>query len=164
MIKPHYLWCFFLLLSPLDNFIKAQILHHQMISSQGTSTTTSNGVVVNQSIGQQSVIGTSSNSIIVQQGFQQNFWQKYLATNVPDIKITTYPNPFDELINFQFSSVPASFIQISIFDIRGRLVFNESVFITNNLLTIELPRLPNSEYLVKLTNEKINYFTKIIKR
>jgi hypothetical protein len=56
-----------------------QVLHHQMISSQGKSSVLSNGIRVKQTIGQQSVSGNSKGDYIVQQGFQQNRWTKILA-------------------------------------------------------------------------------------
>ena len=50
-----------------------QQVHHQMLSSQGSSNVLPTGTLVNQTIGQQSVIGNYkvSNSIIGQ-GFQQS--------------------------------------------------------------------------------------------
>ena len=63
-----------------SNGVFAQQLHHQMISSQGASTTTSSGFIIKQTVGQQSVSGNSQGDIIVQQGFQQTYWQELLKT------------------------------------------------------------------------------------
>ncbi|MFY9280865.1 MAG: hypothetical protein WAO92_02560, partial [Bacteroidia bacterium] len=72
-----------------SNGVFAQQLHHQMISSQGVSTTTSSGLIVKQTVGQQSVSGNSQGDVIVQQGFQQNYWQELLKTsNSAGIMIT----------------------------------------------------------------------------
>jgi hypothetical protein len=146
-----------------------QILHHEMLSSQGISTKTSNGLIVRQTIGQQSLTGTSTNKdYVVMQGFQQSLWGKYIASNnieaVEDIKTTTYPNPFTETINFQFSKPVTDVISISIFDVLGRLIYEQKKKAVNNVLTIDLASLPTSEYLVRLNTTKLNYYTKIIKQ
>ncbi|WP_338409937.1 T9SS type A sorting domain-containing protein [uncultured Flavobacterium sp.] len=152
----------FLLLSTV---IYGQDLHHQMISSQGTTKTTSSGLIVKQTVGQQSVAGTSQNGYIVQQGFQQSFWLKHL-TDVKNmaITITPYPNPFIDVVNFQFFGVTDAQIMVSIFDIHGRIVFSKTLPVTNNVISISLPNLPQSEFLVHLTGTALNYFTKILKK
>ena len=50
-------------------------LHHQMLSSQGSTSTTQNGGLVTQTIGQQSMIGNyTSRGLHIGQGFQQANW------------------------------------------------------------------------------------------
>ena len=62
------------LLVTLSGF--SQTLHHQMLSSQGASTTVG-GLKVSQTIGQQSVIGNYRGSdFMVGQGFQQSHLMK----------------------------------------------------------------------------------------
>ena len=81
--------------------IYGQQLHHQMLSSQGSSNLLSTGIRINQTIGQQSVIGNYAFSkSVVGQGFQQSSIAKSGASFVPDaITTLTYPNPFiDQII------------------------------------------------------------------
>ena len=146
-----------------------QVLHHQMISSQGASTKTADGLIIKQTIGQQSLIGTSGNkNYVVMQGFQQSLWGKYIASNnvetIEGIVTTTYPNPFTETINFQFSKPVADIISISVFDVLGRLVYEQKQNAVNSILTIDLNTLPTSQYLVRLSATNLNYYTKIIKQ
>ena len=48
-----------------------QVLHHQMISSQGASTKTPDGLIIMQTVGQQSLSGTAANKdYVIIQGFQ----------------------------------------------------------------------------------------------
>lgn len=148
---------------------QGQVLHHQMISSQGASTKTSNGLIIRQTVGQQSLTGTSaSEDYVLMQGFQQNLWGKYIASNTIDsieaIQTTTYPNPFSEIINFQFSKPVTDIISISIFDVLGRLIYEQKKKTTNTILTIDLATLPTSEYLIRLNSTNLNYYTKIIKQ
>lgn len=143
----------------------AQDLHHQMISSQGANKTTSSGLIVKQTVGQQTVSGNIKGEIIVQQGFQQSYWEDHIIeSNTSEIIVSAYPNPFTDVINFQFSEFPGVAIEANLFDINGRLVFRKSLMVVDNLLSINLLDLPHAEYLVLLSNEKINYFTKIIKK
>jgi len=148
---------------------QGQILHHQMISSQGASIKVVDGLMISQTIGQQSITGSSSNKdYVVIQGFQQSLWAKYIATNKTDsleqIIIITYPNPFIETVNFQFSKSITDFVSISVFDILGRLVYEHKVKAENSILSIDLGRLRSSEYIVRLNTINFNYYTKIIKQ
>jgi hypothetical protein len=141
-----------------------QILHHQMLSSQGLTTKTSEGYIISQTIGQQSVTGNSNNKEVVMQGFQQSLWGNYIASNEKTEIITrTYPNPFKDIIHFEFSQLLPDPIEIHVFDISGRMVFEKKDQIDNTVLTIDLAKLPHSEYLVRLQAVNFNYYTKIIK-
>ncbi len=148
---------------------QGQVLHHQMLSSQGKSTKITNGLLINQTIGQQSITGFSTNkNYVVIQGFQQSHWGKYITSNnsvaIDSFIITTYPNPFTETINFEFSKPITDFISISVFDVLGRLVNEQKEKAINSVLTIDLSRLPTSEYLIRLNANDLNYYTKIIKK
>jgi hypothetical protein len=143
-----------------------QRLHHQMLSAQGKSTTASNGLYVSQTIGQQSAIGTSKKEgVYYGQGFQQSIWGRYIKSTINNsISTITYPNPFVETVNFQFSQTISDVISIMVFDIQGRLVYQEEKRPTQNILTISLPLLASSNYLVRLTAPNYNYYTQIIKK
>lgn len=146
-----------------------QVLHHQMLSSQGVSTKIPDGLIVRQTIGQQSMTGTSAGKeYVVMQGFQQSLWGKYIASNhvdaVEGIKTTTYPNPFIQTVYFQFSKPIADSISISVYDVLGRLVYEQNKKAVNEILSVDLSGLPRSEYLIRLNTANLNYFTKIIKQ
>ncbi len=144
----------------------AQQLHHQMLSSQGTAKNLSNGMYVSQSIGQLSVIGNQTvQGYTYGQGFQQSVWSKYINSNsTSNITTITYPNPFINTVNFQFSQVINDNISVAIYDVRGRLVYTEEKNPTGNILTIELPDFASSNYLVKLSSNNYTYFTQILKQ
>lgn len=145
-----------------------QVMHHQMISAQGKSKEISNGLVINQTIGQQSITGNSGGEYIVMQGFQQSLWSKYIASSKADqivgIKTITYPNPFTDIVNFQFSAAITDIVSVWVFDILGRVVYQQEKIPRNGVLTINLAILPSTKYLVRLKTPKLNYYTKIIKK
>ena len=144
----------------------SQELHHQMLSAQGSSKELSNGIYVSQTIGQQSVIGNyTKEGKTYGQGYQQSVWSKYISTNSNNaITTVTYPNPFISTINFQFSQAIKEPISVSVFDIRGRLIFNQEKQASGNILTIDLPNLASSNYLVRLSSPNYTYYTQILKQ
>ncbi len=155
---------FFIFLGPLGY---GQSMHHQMLSAQGTNNQLSNGVYVSQTIGQQSVIGTYiKDGVTYSQGFQQSAWSKYIKQNdaLSSFTTTTYPNPFVQTVNFQFSKPLSDVISVTVYDIRGRLIYQEAKKAVENILTIELPQLPSSNYLVKLSATNYTYYTQILKQ
>ena len=143
----------------------SQDLHRQMLSSQGKSTILSNGMMVSQTIGQQSAIGNHTNGVTVGQGFQQSHWAKYVKSNTSvNIATTTYPNPFITTVNFQFSQPIKETIEIAVFDVRGRLIFQDKKRATDSVLTVELQQLASSNYLVRLTAPNYTYYSQILKQ
>ena len=141
-----------------------QVLHHQMISSQGTTKKLTNGYTISQTIGQQSAIGNSNKDAVVIQGFQQSLWSSHIASNEKtEIVVLTYPNPFTDLLHFQFSNPIKDEVVVYVFDVSGRLVYQEKGKLENSILTINLLKLPRSEYLVQLRSMTMTYYTKIIK-
>ena len=149
------------LLVTLSSF--SQTLHHQMLSSQGASTTVG-GLKVSQTIGQQSVIGNYRGSdFMVGQGFQQSHLMKTVKAPVITVITTTYPNPFIDQIHFEFSSVIAGPIKFSLYDVMGRLVASEEKRATDTILTISDLSLAEGQYFVKLSAKNYNYSTNLLK-
>jgi hypothetical protein len=155
---------FFILFVFGCKIINAQQLHHEMISSQGGTTTTANGHLVRYTVGQQSVTGTSTNGYVVQQGFQQSNWSKILEQNTVSVATIVYPNPFVNEVNFTFSTSPGEKISAYVFDVLGRLVYSEEVKNDNNSIKLSLVHLSTADYLVRLTSDKFVHSAKIIKK
>lgn len=153
-----------LLLFFICSFVKAQRLHHQMISCQGGNSFNTNNNKVLFTVGQQSVIGSTANGISVQQGFQQSNWSKIIEQNTISISTTVYPNPFIDIVKFSFSKSPGSVISLVVFDLVGRLVYSEIIKNESNLISVNLNNLPSAEYFVKLTANNNTFSIKIIKQ
>ena len=151
-----------ILLFPIMVF--SQKAHRQMISAQGGSANTQSGIVVKYTIGQQSVTGTKTGNVIVQQGFQQSNWDKIIATNnVVVVNTITYPNPYLDIVNFQFSQFIGDNVSLLVFDVLGRQVYANTLQIFENKTSVNLQILQSAEYFVQLSNNKFTYHTKIIK-
>jgi hypothetical protein len=135
-----------------------------MLSSQGTTSRSSTGIIVRQTIGQQSAIGNYRDSnLIVGQGFQQGNKMKTAIPKVISVTTTTYPNPFVDSVNFQFSSPVTGPIKVALFDVMGRLVYYKEKVSINNIVTIDNLSFAQGEYFVKLTAKNYTYSTNLLK-
>ena len=145
------------------NTVSAQ-LHHQMLSSQGTTAKTSSGVIATQTIGQTSVTGNYDNSSFqIGQGYQQAFWGRIInEENSPDFEVSVYPNPFENDFNIRYNG--EGLMSVSIYDVAGKLVYNKDHLFTTPQKTINVDAISSGVYLVKLQSNKLNYFTKLIKQ
>jgi hypothetical protein len=135
-----------------------------MLSSQGTSSHASGGVFVRQTVGQQSTIGNFRNTnAIVGQGFLQSETIKTAVAPVVSITTITFPNPFIDSVNFQFSAPISGPIKISLFDVMGRLVYYKEKIAINNTVTIDNLSFAQGEYFAKLTAKNFTYSTNLLK-
>ena len=155
----------YLIIFLFPTIVFSQELHHEMISSQGKNVELESGIYVTQSIGQQSIIGSvndSSNKII--QGYQQSYWRNLIISNPVSINITFYPNPVTDVVNFNFSNLETSKVSVMIFDYAGRNLVNSEIDIAAFKSVLDVSMLPSGSYLIYLHNNKINFYTKIIKK
>ena len=144
--------------------IQAQVIHHQMTSSQGASVQMSNNLMVQQSIGQQSVTGNYLGSAFsVGQGFQQGKISKSKGPSVLNIQIMAFPNPFTSKINFQFSQAIDGPIKINIYDVMGKLVMTTEKEMLNKAISLENLNFPIGQYVVKFSTKNFNYTTQLLK-
>tara|TARA_Y100000766_G_scaffold184752_1_gene158638 strand:+ start:674 stop:1174 length:501 start_codon:yes stop_codon:yes gene_type:complete len=145
------------------NDIFSQELHHQMISLQGNTSFDTNGYTITQTVGQISLIGNSKNII---QGFQQPYWNQLISNSslVDEIKISHFPNPVINSLQFNFSNYSNGTIKLLVFDFSGRVLIEQNIRILESKSIIDLKKLPTGNFLIYLRNDKINYYTKIIKK
>ena len=143
----------------------SQELHHEMISSQGKSVELDSGIYVSQTIGQHSIASYSIDNLTVQQGYQQSFWSSLINTNEEfSTEINFYPNPTIDIVNFNFSNLESSELNVLVFDYAGRVLITTKINIENYKTKVDLSSLPSGSYLIYLNTNKFNYHTKIIKK
>lgn len=139
-------------------------LHHQMISSQGGTSKTNNGIIVTQTIGQQSVNGNYDNQYFkIGQGFQQANWSRIiLEQTMPEFEVSVFPNPFESDFNIRYNG--EGLMSVSIYDVAGKLIYKKDHLFTSPQKTISVDAMSSGVYLVRLQTNKLNYFTKLIKQ
>jgi hypothetical protein len=163
MIKCQSKILFFVLMFPF--LLISQELHHEMISSQGKSVELDSGIYVTQTIGQHSIASYSIDNLTVQQGYQQSFWSSLINTNEEfSLDINFYPNPTIDIVNFNFSNLESSDLNVLVFDYAGRVLITTKIDIENYKTKLDLSSLPSGSYLIYLNTNKFNYHTKIIKK
>jgi hypothetical protein len=145
----------------------AQILHHQTIASQGKSKLTSSGYYINQSIGQQSIGGSFKNSSkVVHQGFQHfsgNYFLLDFNFNYNLNLVKVYPNPFVSFLNLEFLNDVNEKVEVTFFDLTGKLVHTVNQNPINSILLIELGFLQEGQYILKVNSSSSIFSTIIIK-
>ena len=152
-----------LFLFSLSSF--CQELHHEIISSQGKNVELDSGIYVTQTIGQHSIASYTMDNLTVQQGYQQSFWNSLINTNEEfSMDITFYPNPTIDYLNFNFSNLESSDLNVLVFDYAGRVLITTKIDIENYKTKLDLSSLPSGSYLIYLNTNKFNYHTKIIKK
>ena len=163
MIKYQSKILFFVLMFPF--LLISQELHHEMISSQGKSVELDSGIYVTQTIGQHSIASYSIDNLTVQQGYQQSFWSSLINTNEEfSLDINFYPNPTIDIVNFNFSNLESSELNVLVFDYAGRVLITTKINIEDYKTKVDLSSLPSGSYLIYLNTNKFNYHTKIIKK
>ena len=145
--------------------IVSQEIQREVISSQGESVQLDSGIYVTQTIGQHSIASYSVDNLTVQQGYQQSFWNSLINSNEDfNMDITFYPNPTTDYVNFNFSNLESSDLNVLVFDYAGRVLITTKIDIENYKTKLDLSSLPSGSYLIYLNTNKFNYHTKIIKK
>lgn len=78
-------------------------------------------------------------------------------------EMVVYPNPANDVITIAFGKVDASQVVVSIFDVSGRLVSNESISVNGSSAEVSVNQLPAGVYTLKVTLETDVFFSKITK-
>ena len=137
------------------------------VSGSSVKVTQNNKVyVIQHSIGQPSAIGTfNKDNYILRQGFiQPNVLARIKDKNMPsNLQLSLYPNPFQDNISLSFNEEVKGEINIMVFDILGRLVF-EKKYIANQNVNVILDKLSSGEYILKAVANQRQFITKILKR
>ncbi|MDG1793686.1 MAG: T9SS type A sorting domain-containing protein [Flavobacteriaceae bacterium] len=155
---------FILVLSLFSSSVNAQ-LHHQSVGALGSSQVQGD-YLISHSVGQSSsVIGNSKlTSMSAIQGYQHLIFHDYSVESFSNAEgIKFYPNPFSTQLNFEFES-EYDHIQITIIDVRGRIVMTTTMQTSNKAIVLPLPFLSDSEYIISLLGQNLNFQTKIIKK
>ncbi len=72
-----------------------------------------------------------------------------------------YPNPTNGLLNINIANYVGE-LQINVYDLNGRQVYNHNVTDFNNTNAVNLESLSSGIYVLKLQGESLNYSEKII--
>ncbi len=120
---------------------------------------------ISQSIGQSGVIGTfSSAGYYLRQGYQQPINSNGLVkpSNNNNLLAKVYPNPFAERVLIAFNETLTETINILIFDISGKLIYNKN-FSPSKTIQLQLNELSSGSYLIKCYSNGKQFNAKLIR-
>jgi hypothetical protein len=137
--------------------VRAQTLSPTILNSSG-GTATVNGINYEYSFGEMTMISTfTSSKLIVTQGLLQTKMDTVasgIAKNeLPAPSISVYPNPAQQLINFESEYPAAGKLQYELMDAAGKLIQSKQLTVTagKNKETIDLSEVTAGMYLLKIT-------------
>jgi hypothetical protein len=82
--------------------------------------------------------------------------------NYQVVSLNVFPNPSHDAVKIQLNDLSGP-IQISIFDVSGKLVYHTNQNIINGSLNVPINSFANGQYFVLLQNDKMLYHCKFIK-
>jgi len=128
--------------------IEAQTLQNDVISAIGSShQLTESNLTIHQSIGQSTAIGSFTNSpSILMQGFLRGVQP---TTKEPEgaFDVIPYPNSFSQSISFRFVQKQVEKTRFTIYDIRGKKVFDQLCTPIDGEVLLNLDNLTSGLYL-----------------
>jgi hypothetical protein len=108
------------------------------------------GFTIHQSIGQSTVIGTFSNaSLSLSQGYLRGI-QVLTKEVMAPFEVIPFPNSFADQITFRFVTDHEEETIFRIYDMTGKMVFDEVLIPVNNEVKLDLDFLANGLYLAIL--------------
>ena len=150
------------------SYCTAQEIIRSTLGVSGTTATipvSEGNYLIQQSIGQASVTGIlNSDKIVARQGFIQS---PRIRGNVilsqDDIEAVIHPNPFNHQLNILFNENLEEDLQISIYDLLGRLVYKSEISASKEI-GINLGLLSSAAYALKIYSGNKKFQAKIIKQ
>ncbi|KAB2859061.1 MAG: T9SS type A sorting domain-containing protein [Flavobacteriales bacterium] len=141
----------------------AQSISNQVVSSYGLSAV--NGTAqTDVTIGEPVTATVSDGNNTLTQGFHQT---KLIITTISENEKTNnyqfYPNPVNEVLNFNFTNSNNEPVGLQLFDINGKILYNKQNITTNEQLSFS--DKANGQYILKVIdkNNKEIKTVKIIK-
>ena len=157
---------FYLFLYGIITISYAQSIQRHTFSSIGSSKITDESkILIQQSIGQMSVIGHGNNSISrVSQGFLIGLKKAPIQDLEKSLNVLPFPNAFSDKINLKFFPNISGSVEIFIYSLEGRLVYQSNQLPSNNMVQLDLEFLSNAVYSVLINTGGRFLQTRIIKR
>ena len=163
--KIHYILPFLF----LSNFTHGQLLKKQTLSQLGSSQfvygSDNQNFFLQELAGQLSVIHAYKvGGYTLRQGFIQPISSQVISNQIDGyLKAKIFPNPFSDRIALKFNEPIYDMLNVYLFDISGRLVFNRE-YHPMQTLELNLYRLDAGSYLMRVQMREESLASTLIKR
>jgi len=77
-------------------------------------------------------------------------------------KFVVFPNPAEDIVNIDFTSVPGSGAYISIHDMSGRKLLSQPVR-ANQLISLDISSYNRGVYVIKMIDGNQEYTSEVVK-
>ncbi len=152
-------------------YVDGQSISSYVIASAGESTEV-NGINISWTLGEIAIetLKDDGETIILTQGFQQGYFEitsidgpKSFSNN---FKLDIYPNPANEYIWINLESDEIKDAIVELYDLEGRLVYNNKFDINEGPNRVNLQELGASQYILRVVDKAGNVLQtfKLIKR
>ena len=74
-----------------------------------------------------------------------------------------YPNPFTDKVNILLNNAIVTDLEISCYDLHGRLIFSTTKSDSSNKVELDVSNLSSGMYILRLTSDEKQTYTKLIK-
>ena len=152
MEKSNFLIVPFLIIS---TFSFSQDLSRNVIAAQGDFSQNEN-MTLEWTLGESFIETAITNNSMFTQGFQQSFLTTARLNTETQVKnpfnIVLYPNPVDALLHVYINSTERINLVISLYDVSGKFLKQETVLETDNDVTLDVSDLSSGIYLLKFSN------------
>ncbi len=136
-------------------FTQAQNVKSSAVTSSGATMNQSNAKIsftVGEIVVETITDGTNSLGSGVVNSSTTNIVTAIHETDITKIKINVYPNPVSDLVFVDISESKVSAIQVTIFDITGKLISSEKYTAGNNHIGINTQTWQKSNYILNITD------------
>ena len=152
MEKSNFLIIPFLIIS---TFSFSQDLSRNIIAAQGDFSQIES-MTLEWTLGESFIETAITNNSMFTQGFQQSFLTTARLNTETQVKnpfnIVLYPNPVDALLHVYINSTERINLIISLYDVTGKFLKQETVLETDKDVTLDVSDLSSGIYLLKFSN------------
>lgn len=145
-----------IVLSSIKSFLFGQDISPSTVVTSGYIGSAASAKV-SFTVGEISIKSVSNGNINIEQGFTSSAVQSTTVTAIQEpyrelLLVKLYPNPASDLLFVDIENSKDSNIQISIYDISGKLISKETYVALNNHIGINTQHWQTGSYLLQLSN------------
>lgn len=132
-------------------FANSQEITPQVIATAGNYAE-NGGYSVSWTIGEPVIATATNGGTTLTQGFQQPSYNIVSVTSgkINGFEVNVYPNPASDFIIIDWTTDSESTLEISLFDLAGKLISMQSYSASQDKVSINMSRLASAQYILEV--------------